>query len=34
LVYITGVGLVNVDRHYDKSVRKLAFRSVSGSPRL
>jgi acetyl-CoA C-acetyltransferase/acetyl-CoA acyltransferase len=25
LVYITGVGLVNVDRHYDKSVRKLAF---------
>ncbi len=25
MVYITGVGLVTVDRHYDKSIRRLAF---------
>ena len=29
MVYITGVGLVNVDRHYDKGIRRLAFEAAS-----
>jgi Acetyl-CoA acetyltransferase len=31
LAYITGVGLVNVDRHYGKSVRKLAFEASTAA---
>jgi len=29
MAYITGVGLVNVDRHYDKGIRGLAFEAAS-----
>jgi acetyl-CoA C-acetyltransferase/acetyl-CoA acyltransferase len=31
LVYVTGVGLVNVDRHYDKSTRRLAFEASTAA---
>ncbi len=34
MVYITGVGLVTVDRHYDKSIRRLAFEASMAALQL
>ncbi len=31
MVYVTGVGLIGVDRHYDKSIRRLAFEATTAA---